>query len=253
MGSFRDVLRRRADNAPVAPAPRPEVAFDERCKAAAKARPQPPEVELPATPSNVFVQYQPLIDKTVGRWASSGLPKVVLDAEAKRIVAKALGSHDPSKGTLGLHLQNHLQQMDAFVNTFAPDVRVPLDRLRDVNKHVSDDIAFRVDHGYAPQNAGALNKFQTNLYSKVQAGGFSQPVKEDLGHEQIAMDFLYHDLPKTHKLVFAHSVGYNGMPKLTTNDLATKLGVSAGRVSQLKNDIAQRAHEYNYAIESLMR
>jgi hypothetical protein len=65
-------------------------------------------------------------------------------------------------------------------------------------------------------------------------------------------DFLVHDLSGPHRLVFEHTTGYGGKPILTPGELAKKLGVSPGRISQLKTDIAEKARGYNRAVDSLL-
>jgi DNA-directed RNA polymerase specialized sigma subunit len=233
-------------------------------KQAAAQRPAPPAA--PAPLASTYAQYHPLIQKTVHQWSGSGLPAIVLEAEAKRLVAQGLNSYDPAKGTqLSTHLMSHLRQMDAFVNTYGPAIRVPQDRALAQRRvgTITAEYENRFNRAPTPQelsaqlgvpvhNLGSLHKQQVNLYSKAQAGGFAQPVREDLSAHQIALDYVYHDLPATHRQVFAHSLGYNGAPKLTPGAIATQLNLSPARVSQLKADIAERTRRYGRAVESLM-
>lgn len=222
-------------------------------------------VDEPETPHAVFTQYAPLINREVGRWAASGLPRVVLEAEAKRLIIKALPLYRADKNSnLTTHLTNHLQKLDAFVNTYKPDVRMSLDKTYMQNKAIAAQTALRLELGAEPSQVqiaerlgvtpttlGGLHKYQTNLYSKVEEGGFAQPVHENLDQNSLVMDFLHHDLSPLHKVVFAHTVGYKGAPVLTANELSSKLQITPARVQNIRSDLAQQLQRYNHAVGSL--
>lgn len=238
--------------------------FEQQVLALDKAAKTPPaDHEQP--PHVVFAQYAPLINREVTRWAGSGLPRVVLEAEAKRLVAGALPSYNPAKNTtLGTHLGNHLQKLDAFVNTYKPDVRMSLDKTYMRNKAIAAQTNLRLELGTEPTqdqiaarlgvsatSIGSLHKQHTNLYSAVEEGGFAQPVQEHTGPNTVALDFLHHDLSPTHQVVFAHTVGYNGAPVLTAQELGAKLSIAPARVQSLRTDIARQMQRYNHAVGSL--
>lgn len=232
-------------------------------KEAASTTPLPNQ---PPTLSSVYTQYHPLIQKTVQQWSGSGLPAIVLEAEAKRLVAQGLKTYDSSKKTqMATHLMSHLRQMDAFVNTYGPAIRVPQDRALAQRRvgQITAEYENQFNRAPTPQelsqhlgvpvhNLGSLQKQQINLYSTAQAGGFNQPIREDISAHQIALDYVYHELPPTHKKVFEHSIGYKGAQQLSTGDMALRLNLSAARISQIKADIAERSRKYGRAVDALM-
>lgn len=233
------------------------VSHPEKAAAAAQAEPHSPHA--------IFTQYAPLIHREVNRWSASGLPKVVLEAEAKRLIIRALPLYNPGKNSnLTVHLTNHLKKLDAFVNTYKPDVRISLDKTYMQNKTIAAQTSLRLELGaepthdqiaarlgVTPASLGSLHRFQSNLYSKVEEGGFAQPVQENVGQGALVMDFLHHDLSPLHKVVFAHTVGYNGAPVLTAQELSAQLNIPAARVQKLRTDIAQQMQRYNHAVGSL--
>jgi DNA-directed RNA polymerase specialized sigma subunit len=247
------------------------LAAERRTQAAAKSAAVQPQATTPAgqppTLGSVYTQYHPLIQKTVQQWSGSGLPAIVLEAEAKRLVAHGLKTYDPSRKTnMSTHLMSHLRQMDVFVNTYGPAIRVPQDRALAQRRvgQVTAEYENQFNRAPTPQelsarlgvpvhNLGSLQKQQVSLYSKAQAGGFDQPIREDISAHQIALDYVYFDLPETHKKVFAHSIGYKGAARLSPGEMATQLGLSPARISQIKADIAERSRKYGRAVEALMR
>lgn len=261
MGNIIDQLKAKQRSSP----PPRGASFEQQVLAMDKAAKTIAEHEQP--PHVVFTQYAPLINREVNRWSGSGLPRVVLEAEAKRLVASALPSYNPAKGTtLGTHLGNHLQKMDAFVNTYKPDVRMSLDKTYLRNKAIAAQTDLRLELGVEPTQAqiaeklgvsttsiGSLHKYHSNLYSKIEEGGFAQPVQEHVGPNTVALDFLHHDLSPTHRVVFAHTVGYNGAPVLSAQELGAKLNVPPARIQRMRTDIAQQMQRYDHAVGSLSR
>jgi DNA-directed RNA polymerase specialized sigma subunit len=51
---------------------------------------------------------------------------------------------------------------------------------------------------------------------------------------------VYHELTPTDRKIFEWRTGYNGVKKLQAQQIAKKLGVSAGAVSQRTSKIADR-------------
>lgn len=212
----------------------------------------------------LLTSFAPLIDHEVHRYSGSGLPRLVLEAEAKRLAVGAFHSYQPAKAQLQTHVMNQLRDMNSFVNTYRQDVRLPQQRIiladrltrartemaQELGREATDpELARRI--GVGTTTIGKLAKFQSTLYSRAEEGGFNQPVREDITRDQIVMDFLAHDLSPVHRVVFEHSTGYGGKPMLAAGAIAKKLGVSNGRVSQLKTEIGERARAYGQAVAAL--
>lgn len=220
----------------------------------------------PAHLAPLMTAYSPYIGREVSRWSSSGLPQVVLEGQARKLTLDAFHSFDPKKGAqLQTHVVNQLKGLDRFVNTYREDVRMPVEKVHLANKvyRTKQELELELGReatageisdrsGVGLSTVGSLKRFQAGLYSNNELSGFAQPVREDLNHQQIAADFLYHDLTPQQQLVFAYSTGYGGKSTLPPGQIATKLGVSAARVSSIKNDIADKARRYQRAVTSLM-
>lgn len=210
--------------------------------------------------------HEPIIRSAVNRWSGSGLPQVVLESEARKLALGAFQTFNPKSGAkLQTHVFNRLKGLDSFVNTYKNDVRMPQDRVHmadkvhrtrkrlalELGREPTDQEVSR-ESGVKSETFGSLHRFNSSLISKSQDGGFSGPAKEDISHDMIVSSFLYSQLSPMQQKVFDHTVGYNGNPVLSTQEISKKLGVSSARVSMLKGQVASKAKEYQAAVSSLM-
>jgi DNA-directed RNA polymerase sigma subunit (sigma70/sigma32) len=214
----------------------------------------------------LMTAYQPLVGREASRWSGSGLPQLALETHAKKLVIAGFHSFDPKRGVqLSTHLINQLRGMDRFVSTYRGDVRLPQEKLHLADKVFRTQQALSLELGREPTateigersgigttTIGKLKKFQSGLYSQAESGGFSQPVREDISHDEIVMGFLYQELSPQEQLVFDYSAGQHGKIELQPGAIATKLNISAARVSQLKTGIATKAKRYQRAVGSLL-
>lgn len=216
--------------------------------------------------SPMLVSMKPHIDREVNRWSASGLPPVVLEAEARRLAIQAIHTYNPKSGSqIQTHVSNHLKGLDRFVNTYREDVRLPVEKVHLANKVYKAKVDLELElgreatieeiqkrTGVGKHTIGGLKRFQSALYSNNEVTGINQPVREDITHQQIVADFLYHDLSPKQKLVFQYSTGHGGKPVLAPGEIARKLNVSPARVSILKSEIADKARRYQTAVNSLL-
>jgi len=214
----------------------------------------------------LLAAHATLIDHEIGRWAGSGLPPVALRAEARRLTLNAYRSFDPSKGAnVGTHVVNHLRGLDAYVSQHRDPVRLPVEQARVADKvyRAKRELELELGReatvgevreraGVGSINLGNLGRQQARLYSQNEASGYEQPVREDLTHDELVRDFLYHDLTPRQQLVFDHITGGNDREELGTVAIAERLNMTPGRVSAIRNQIRTKAEGYRLAVNNLM-
>lgn len=214
----------------------------------------------------LLAAYQPLVNREVDRWSGSGLPRVALEAQAKKLVIGAFRTFDPGRGAqLQTHVMSRLRAMDNYVSAHRLDVRMPAERLHLANRVYRAQQELTLELGREPTTQelvshtgigtttlGKLVRFQSQLSSAAEAGGFSAPVREDISHDSIVAGFLHGDLSPMQQKVFEYTVGHEGRAILSTNEMASQLGVSAARISQIRNQIAKKAQRYQQATNFLM-
>lgn len=213
----------------------------------------------------LMAAYQPLVDREVDRWSGSQLPRVALESQAKRLTMKAFRTFDPARSQLQTHVMGGLRGMDEFVKAHSLGVRMSVGKTRLADKayRVSKQLELELGREATPEEIamrsglgittlGGLARAQNQLASSAEAGGFSQPIREDLSHDQIVAEFLHSDLPPIQQQVLDYSMGLHGKDKLSPGAIAKKLNLSSARISQIKTEIASKGNRYQRATDFLM-
>lgn len=210
--------------------------------------------------------HKPIIEKEVSRWSASGLPPVVLRAEARRLAIDAFKSYDPEKAKLTTHVMNHMKRMDRFVTTHAPDIRVSQEKVHLANKVIRAKYEIELEQGreatvdevvarsgVGKHTIGSLKRHSAKLYSANEGSeSFNQPVREDIDHAGLVVSFLHDELSPQQQIVFRHLTGHGGHEVLPPAEIAKKAGVSVQRVSNIKTQILKKAQRYQQTVGQLM-
>ena len=66
----------------------------------------------------------------------------------------------------------------------------------------------------------------------------------NLGFNKDVLETMYPSLTPSEQVILDHRLGYNGKPILSNSQVAAKLKISPGRVSQLTTGLAAKLDEY---------
>jgi hypothetical protein len=75
------------------------------------------------------------------------------------------------------------------------------------------------------------------------AGGGFDPAVEGPDRSMLRAQFLYHDLDPHDQVILEYGLGLNGSPKLPAAQIARRLRISPGAVSQRASRIQQQLDE----------
>lgn len=202
----------------------------------------------PATMAVMLQQVRPILDLAMRQYGASG---PTLQARARLMAAQALRSYDPSRGSLRNHLMMHLQGLRRQAARQSQIVRLPervaldMGYLRRGRLELVDllgrepSTAELADHvGFSPAKIQKLQRVRPGLAE-------GQTIREtDEGEDEAApavvhpqyrdawIKYVYHDLPGEDQLLLEHTTGFGGAPILSKTQIASKLGLSPGAVSQ---------------------
>lgn len=197
-----------------------------------------------------------VFDKAVRAYAGADTPTV--RAKAKQIALQVAPRYEAGRVKPETYLLGHLQSLRRYGASIAAPVRVPdqvrLDQVR-VARHEAD---LTHDLGRSPSDAELADRAGLPIDRIAKARGVGAAfVASSLptGVETVVpsnlaaakktwLRYVYHDLPPSYQVVLEHTIGINGKPILTTTEIAKKLGVSAGAVSQRKAKIEKIMNEY---------
>jgi DNA-directed RNA polymerase specialized sigma subunit len=216
------------------------------------------------TPDNMgklLEAASPNIDSAI-RSYGGGNP--ALRSRARRIAIDAFKTYDPKKGAkLSSHLMTQLQPLQRHAREYSQLVKVPervsldLYKLKqaeqthmDTKGREASDKELADHTGFSMRRIAKLRNFKKG---EVAESGLTEmdegesavmyPGVQQLDPSMIAMEYVHHDLMPIDQMILEWKTGYNGKPILSNNEIAKRLSLSAGAISQRSAKIAARLAE----------
>jgi DNA-directed RNA polymerase specialized sigma subunit len=203
----------------------------------------------------VLNSLQPIINNAVRSFGGANAsPR--LHTEAKRIVLDVLPRYDQKSSTLKTYLTSHLQGLRRIAGQdrepLAVPERVAMDRdyirrgqqeLRsELGRHPSD--AELSDHlGMPLHRISDVRSYQPGLsegfVEQRRGEGDQAPgvAVEGPGDNHAWQEMVYHSVSPTDQIIMEHTLQMHGREPLSNQQIAAKLGVSPGAVSQRRTRI----------------
>jgi DNA-directed RNA polymerase specialized sigma subunit len=211
------------------------------------------------TTGAMLTAMKPIISSAVKTYAGS-TPSPTMQSRAKLLAVEGLKRYDPTRAKLKTHLMSHMQGLRRFANREDQIMRVP-ERVGLDNYHLvqaENELQDRLgreastpelaDHtglsarriGYIRQASPGLSEGQMMPEGDDEnAMGTGPGVVDSPGQSHI-LNYVYHDLHPTDQLIMEHTMGMNGRRKIGKKQIATKLRLSPGAISQRAARIQQK-------------
>lgn len=177
------------------------------------------------------------------------IPKPILKLKAKNLAVKALHKFDPEKARLNTFLVHQLAPLRRANMQAQNIVRMPENMQLKVREYLDARTSLQEKfdrdptlHEMADKLKWRMKDIQRMERQLHTEAAYSAQVYEGLQQEadlDMKVDLVYRSLNPRDKLIFEYTLGYGGKPKLSNNDIATKLKVSAAFVSQRKKSIME--------------
>lgn len=208
----------------------------------------------PTNTSSLLTAVNPVLTSALRTYGSQQSP--TLHSRAKIMALDAIGRYDPSKAKLRTHLMFQLQGLrrhsarEQQILAMPEQVGLDLSHLREAENYLRDQL------GRDPSDRELSD--HTNLSMKRLAyirksrpsyaeGGLQRstdegediysPAIQEKNNVKQWHEFVYHDLAPVDQLIMEHTLGLHNKPVLQNQELAKRLGVSPGAVSQRKAKI----------------
>jgi DNA-directed RNA polymerase specialized sigma subunit len=209
---------------------------------------------------HLLQQVRPVIDtgvaKNVGKQVSP-----VLRSSARKLAIGAIRSYDPNKAKLSTHIINHMQGLRRIGRQQQNIIRVPeriaIDQtyLRQAEAEIEDRLGREAttselaDHtGISMRRIEKIRRYKPPVYEGsllTQQSAEMDPglpaVDQDRGNYTLRA--VYDDLDSTNQQIVEWTLGLYGKSKLSNQQIASKLRMTPGAVSQRKALIQQRIDE----------
>lgn len=216
----------------------------------------------PETAGSLLGAVDPVIKEAMRTYGSNSASSPTLRGKARLIALNAIERYDPSRSKLRTHLLTQLQGLRRLAAREEQAIRVPEQMSLDRNRMSSSENELREQLGRDPSDAeladhagislrrighirampGAFAEGSLTRYDEDGAGVWQPPVQQQTSDkvQQSMFKFVYHDLDPISQVIMEHTVGMHGKPVLENQQIAQKLRMSPGAVSQRKLKIQQQ-------------
>lgn len=212
----------------------------------------------PETAVPLLRSLDPVIDTALRSYGGAQSPPT-LRGRAKLLTLKAFESYDPKRAKLRTHLMNHLQGLQRHAARMQQIIRLPeraaieSGRLREARAELADTLGREPSMLELADHTGmsvarikkisdlkpGLAEGQTTLFSD-EGDDSVAPAVQDPARQEAWLNFIYHDLDPIDQVIFDHSMGRNNRRRLSKSDIAQKLRISPGAISQRLAKIQQK-------------
>lgn len=216
----------------------------------------------PENNQKVVKTLQPVIDTAVSSYVGQNASPNI-KSQARLMALRALNTYDPSRGNVKTHLLSQMQSLRRLAakaqNIISIPEQVGLDfkRMNDAENELRDSFGRDPSDEELADSTG----LSTRRIRKIRM--FHQPISEgmtaartgdsdDSTNTEIAsvtpnntrdtdawLNFVYDDLAPVDKLIMDMTLGRNGRRRASTQDIAQRLNITPGAVSQRAAKIQQ--------------
>lgn len=182
-----------------------------------------------------------LIELEASRY-SSNLPLITVQIEAYKLAREAARSYDPKSGyKFSTHLVNNLKKLSRMSTKYGNVLRTPENIQFGVNKvqKIEKDLEHALGrsatleelaHHTGFSQKAVANMLKTKKTTTGLSALFDAPALLNSENDEW-VQFVYHDLTDTDKLIFEHMTGFGGKKVLDNAAIAKKLNLSVGTLN----------------------
>jgi DNA-directed RNA polymerase specialized sigma subunit len=216
----------------------------------------------PQTRSELLRQVDPVIQTGIKSYGGPSRGSPNLRSQARRLALTSFDSYDPAKGSLKTHLLSNLRRLQRTGAQEAQVISLP-ERVALDKKHLDEtENELRYKLGRDPSDMELADYTGLSLKrvgyvrqakpvasaSQIEAASedASMPASEIPGIDQMAgawENFVYYDLDPMDQAIFDMTLGRHGRNKMSTTEIARRLGLTPGAISQRAAKIQQKLDE----------
>lgn len=211
--------------------------------------------DTPVTRGALLKTVQPIIGTALHSY-TGGNASPAVKSQAKLMALKAFHTYDPAKGNMKTHLLSQLRGLQRAAAQSQQIISIPervsLDRqhlmaaeneLRDNLGREPSDLEVADYTGLSLKRLGYIRQVRYGVNSGSimdEEGEVFNPASTVPGAhsaDDAWADMIYYDLNDTDRAIMDYTLGMRGAKPLSTTELAIRLGISPGAVSQRKAKI----------------
>jgi len=199
-------------------------------------------------------QVNPIIQSQVNKLSTNNIPRSALEAHAMSLAINSFDNYDPDKTQLNTYLTWQLKPLNRYVYKHQNIGKIPESRIVHIGAINRAKTELNELYGRMPTPEELADQTGIAL-SDVKL--LSQENRQDLASGFNKMDFqrthttyddtlwlLWGELEGRDREILEYLYGMNGKETLGPGEIASKLGISPSRISQLKTRIADKLLKY---------
>ena len=206
----------------------------------------------PRNTGQLLQNLQPAIDRGMAAHLGANTNDPIMRSRARQLVLKALPRYDPSRSQLGTFITSQLRGLKREAAKQGRILSMPERVAMERGALLGAEAEFEDANGRSPSVQELADKTGLSVRRITYVRKFRSPVAEGTieaanegteneapqiavrGHSDPWADVVYDSLDNTNKRIFEWTSGYGGAPKLSGEEIAKKLRLTPGAVSQRK-------------------
>ena len=211
------------------------------------------KAQTPEDNVKILAAVQPTIDTALSSYVGKN-PSPIMQSRAKLMALNALKTYDPQRGNVRTHLLSQMQGLRRLSAKEQNIISIPEQVGLDFQKleAAENELRDKLNRDPADDEVADYTGLSIRRIRKIR--GFNQPISEgmtaavndpDSAPTEVAstlpganssadawMNFVYDDLTPTDKLIMDMTLGRNGRRRTSTQEIARRLNITPGAVSQ---------------------
>jgi DNA-directed RNA polymerase specialized sigma subunit len=217
----------------------------------------------PQTRSELLRAVDPVLQKGLRTYGGASQASPTLRTRAKQLALQSFDTYDPARGSLQSHLLSNMRRLQRTGAQETQVISVP-EQVALQRKHLNEtETELRYELGRDPSSMEIADRSGLSLkrIAYIRQGGpvisssqaesqttdGSAPASQIPGttdpRQQAWEELVYYDLNPTEQAIFDLTLGRHGSPQVSTTEIARRLGVSPGAISQRAAKIQQKLDE----------
>lgn len=209
--------------------------------------------------NKLLTSMEPFLQSHVNKFNSVPIPRSALESQAKILALKALQTYDPARGTqINTHLGHELKHLNRYVIEYQNVGRIPenrgiaISKFQNIKSNLTEDLNREptvLELSDALQWSPAeVERMQSELRSDIlitqgKEEAFFDTTFNPTDQDRDVVEFVYYQSSPEEKKVLEYTFGIGGNPKLSTSDIATRLGKTPGEIRTMSKKLAKTIAE----------
>lgn len=208
----------------------------------------------------VISNLQPTIDSAITSFAGYNMSPVVR-SRAKYLAAQAVKSFDPKKGaSLKSHVMLQLQPVARYAVKASQPMKTSERYMKMLSQLIDVEEAAR-SRGVELSDTNIADELGWSIKQIKKVRKYASQPMNPYGDEETAdkaiyfddpttawIDYIYHDANSVDKKIMEWRMGLNNKPVISNQEIARKLNLSPGAVSQRVARIQQKIDEFTQGV-----